>query len=37
MTPMQSDDVADIILFAVTRPGRVNVNNVLFRPVEQSS
>jgi NADP-dependent 3-hydroxy acid dehydrogenase YdfG len=36
MMPMQSDDVAEIVLFALTRPGRVNLNNVLVRPVEQA-
>jgi NADP-dependent 3-hydroxy acid dehydrogenase YdfG len=34
---MQPQDVAEIMLFVVTRAGRVNINNVLFRPVEQSS
>lgn len=32
---MQSDDIAESILFTVTRPRRVVVNEVLVRPTEQ--
>jgi NADP-dependent 3-hydroxy acid dehydrogenase YdfG len=33
---MQPKDIADVILFVVTRAHRVNMNNILLRPVEQS-
>jgi NADP-dependent 3-hydroxy acid dehydrogenase YdfG len=33
---MQADDIADAILYIVTRPRRVSVNEVLIRPSEQA-
>jgi NADP-dependent 3-hydroxy acid dehydrogenase YdfG len=37
MTPLTGDDVADVILFAVTRPPHVNISDVLLLPTDQSS
>jgi 3-hydroxy acid dehydrogenase / malonic semialdehyde reductase len=37
MTPLTGDDVADVILFAITRPAHVNVSDVLVLPTDQSS
>lgn len=37
MTPLTGDDVADVIVFAVTRPAHVNVSDVLLLPTDQSS
>lgn len=36
MEPLQDSDIADAILWAVTRPARVSVNEVLIRPTEQA-
>lgn len=33
---MQADDIADAILYIVTRPRRVAINEVLIRPSEQA-
>jgi NADP-dependent 3-hydroxy acid dehydrogenase YdfG/DNA-binding transcriptional MerR regulator len=33
--PLQSEDVANAILYAVTQPSYVNVNEILLRPTEQ--
>jgi NADP-dependent 3-hydroxy acid dehydrogenase YdfG len=33
--PLTSDDVADAVLYAVTRPRHVDVNEILLRPTEQ--
>jgi NADP-dependent 3-hydroxy acid dehydrogenase YdfG len=33
--PLEAPDIADAILFIVTRPRRVAVNEVLVRPTEQ--
>ncbi len=33
---MTADDIADAILFVVTRPWHVAVNEVLIRPTEQA-
>ena len=33
--PLESDDIADTILYAVTRPQHVSVNELLVRPTEQ--
>mgnify|MGYP002760326717 FL=1 len=35
MTPLESDDIARAIIYAVTQPQHVNVNEVLIRPAEQ--
>jgi len=35
ITPLQSEDVAGAIVYAVTQPERVNVNEILIRPTEQ--
>lgn len=37
MTPLQSEDIAAAIVYAVTQPERVNVNEILIRPTEQGS
>lgn len=36
MTPMEAGDIADAILWAVTRPARVNVNTMQIMPVDQA-
>ena len=33
--PLQAEDIADAILYVVTRPRRVGVNEILIRPTEQ--
>jgi NADP-dependent 3-hydroxy acid dehydrogenase YdfG len=33
--PMQSEDIAAAVLYAVTQPPRVNVNEILIRPTMQ--
>lgn len=35
MTPLESDDIARAIIYAVTQPQHVNVNEVLIRPTDQ--
>jgi len=35
MTPLESEDIAAAIVYAVTQPPRVNVNEILIRPTEQ--
>jgi NADP-dependent 3-hydroxy acid dehydrogenase YdfG len=35
VTPLQSEDVANAIVYAVTQPAHVNVNEILLRPTEQ--
>ena len=37
MVPMTADDVADAILWAATRPRRVNIDQVVMRPLDQAS
>jgi 3-hydroxy acid dehydrogenase/malonic semialdehyde reductase len=37
MTPLSPDDVADAILYAVTRPPHVNVGEVVLWPTDQAS
>lgn len=37
MTPLTGDDVADVIVFAVTRPPHVNISDVMLLPTDQSS
>jgi NADP-dependent 3-hydroxy acid dehydrogenase YdfG len=34
---MQATDIADAILYIVTRPWRVAINEVLIRPTEQEN
>ncbi|MBV9387058.1 MAG: SDR family oxidoreductase [Chroococcidiopsidaceae cyanobacterium CP_BM_ER_R8_30] len=36
LTPLTPDDIADIILFCVTRPAHVNINDVLVMPTDQA-
>jgi NADP-dependent 3-hydroxy acid dehydrogenase YdfG len=35
MVPLQPEDVANAIVYAVTQPAHVNVNEILIRPTEQ--
>lgn len=35
MEPLESEDIAAAILYAVTQPRRVNVNEILIRPLDQ--
>lgn len=35
LTPLESEDIAAAIIYAVTQPIRVNVNEILIRPTEQ--
>ena len=35
MTPLESEDIAAAIVYAVTQPPRVNVNEILIRPTDQ--
>lgn len=37
VTPLTPDDVADVILFCVTRSPHVNINEVVLMPVDQAS
>lgn len=37
MTQLESEDIAASIVYAVTAPQRVNVNEILIRPTEQAS
>jgi len=37
VTPLKPEDVADAILWAVTRPAHVNVARVLLTPVDQAN
>lgn len=36
ITPLESEDIAAAIVYAVTQPTRVNVNEILIRPTTQS-
>ncbi len=35
--PLKAEDVADVILFAVTRPAHVNLNDIVIMPTAQAS
>ncbi len=37
MTPLTGDDIADVILFALTRPAHVTISDLLVMPTDQSS
>ena len=37
MTPLTPDDIADVIVFAVTRPAHVNISEIFLMPTDQSS
>lgn len=37
ITTLESEDIAAAIIYAVTQPDRVNVNEILIRPTEQQS
>jgi len=36
MTPLTAEDIADCILFAVTRPAHVNLDAIILKPLDQS-
>lgn len=35
--PLNAKDVADVIIFAVTRPENVNINQIIITPIQQAS
>jgi NADP-dependent 3-hydroxy acid dehydrogenase YdfG len=37
LTPLFAEDVAEAILFAVTRPPHVNINDMLIMPTAQAN
>lgn len=37
LTPLTADDIADVVLFCVTRPAHVNVSDVVMVPTDQAS
>ena len=37
MTPLTADDVADAIVWAVTRPPHVNIDQMVIRPLDQAT
>ena len=37
LTPLSPDDVADAILWAVTRPPHVNIGTIIMTPTDQAS
>jgi hypothetical protein len=37
LEPLTADDVADVVAFAVTRPPRVNLDQIVMRPLAQAS
>ena len=36
MTPLVAGDIADLVLFAITRPPHVNVNRIEVMPTDQA-
>ncbi len=37
MTPLSADDIADAIVWAVTRPAHVNIDTLVIRPLDQAT
>ena len=37
MTPLTADDVADAIVWAVTRPAHVNIDTLVIKPLDQAT
>ncbi len=37
MTPLSADDVADAIVWAVTRPAHVNIDTLVIKPLDQAT
>jgi NADP-dependent 3-hydroxy acid dehydrogenase YdfG len=37
MTPLTADDVADVVVWTVTRPKHVNIDQVVMRPLDQAT
>ena len=37
MTPLSADDIADCVVWAVTRPSHVNIDEIVVRPRDQAS
>ena len=37
ITPLQPEDIADAILYAVTRPAHVNIHNILMTTIDQAN
>jgi NADP-dependent 3-hydroxy acid dehydrogenase YdfG len=37
MTPLTAGDIADAVVWAVTRPKRVNIDQLVIRPLDQAT
>jgi NADP-dependent 3-hydroxy acid dehydrogenase YdfG len=37
MTPLSADDIADAIVWVVTRPPHVNIDTMVIRPLDQAT